>query len=229
MCSTCSRRGVVGIFDAQAGGHETGEAWWPGRPSGADRACCKAPPAQPPWSASVRALAGGAAAGHLSPVDGEDFVGSTVEFHQLVGDFIVILQVVNEAQRLNVGLRQKVKCLAEQKGIAGQQGMDHLRPREEVIREIGTVSDEWLELPQGHIQLVKAPTAEASGEKRQVIRAPYGKRMLVMPGHETARTRFDSQEGHRVEPNAGGAEAVNRAWSDRPPRPVPQRSRDRAS
>jgi hypothetical protein len=117
----------------------------------------------------------------------------------------MVLQIVDEGQRLDARVLQEPERQPQRAGVPGQQRVQALGPREEVVGQVRTVRREPFQLLQRHVQLVEAPAAELAGQERELVSPIYRQRMLVVLAQRLARLRLDAEEWHGIEAEHAGA------------------------
>src|SRR5262245_9211550 len=106
----------------------------------------------------------------------------------------MILQVVDEADRLHVFIDQKLKGLSEQRSVLHEERVQALGAGEEVIGEVGAIGGERLQLLKRDVELVKAVTAQLADQRGERIGSLHGQRVFEVVGQRLAWLRFDAKE-----------------------------------
>ncbi len=131
------------------------------------------------------------------------------EVHQLDGQFVVVLQGVDQRRRIDAKGVHFLEHQAQEFGVAGQQGVLVGRAGDEVVGQVGTALGHLRDVVQGQVELLEAETAGLADHAADQLVADDRQRVALGPG-TAAGAGFHAEKAVGIQAQAAGTQAVQR-------------------
>ena len=159
----------------------------------------------------------------LRAAEGEVLLGVAVgEVHELVGEFVVVLQRVHEGDRLDAVLERRVEGQPEELGIARGQRVMVGGAVDEVVGQVRAASRGLLDVVDGQIQLLEGEAADLADHAGDELVRRIRQRVALRPGRAPSSALFSTpEEAVGVQPQRRRAEVAQRVQrvADHQPHP----------